>query len=104
MVAITARQVAKEGWEALEEQRAGVDTLPQPISLTFRELVQRGRGEGESPEEGLRESLWVKLRGLACSEVLADYVQNHSEEERVSLFLDALDELPEEGPRNIWRC
>ncbi len=110
-----ARRLAETALNSLTTQKSGVDGVPLPIVVRLDALTQsvssQPRSEAEwrlngtpsrlhrdsVPDYELRRALANALREMGCPEVVSDYLTKHAHEERVWLFLDALDEASSEA-------
>ncbi len=108
---MTARDLARQAWEALDTQRMGVGDVPLPIVVALNALTDKGLRTSETPEEWLRRAVATALRETDCPEVAGRYLAEHAHEDRSWLFLDALDETEDDealarlfGALTQWQC
>jgi len=86
---MAARRKALSTLAELATQQSPLDSLILPVMLTLRKLTENGIMAGETSEEALRRTV-----GAAIGGEVGRYVKSHLHEQRVWLFLDALDEVP----------
>jgi hypothetical protein len=103
LVRMTARELARQAREALEEQREAFDQVPLPVVLRCQALAEAEMPSDVAADEVLRRRIKALLLGAKAPESVADYVADHCHEERCWLFLDALDEVAEpERLKAFW--
>lgn len=115
LASVTAAKLARESWLALQGRKTAISELPLPIFLTFEELTSCKVGSRADAEQALRHSLASVIRGTTRGRFTPaeDYISCHAHEQRIWLFLDALDQLPGErlpvlgwflSVLNDWAC
>jgi HEAT repeat protein len=103
LVRMTARELARQAREALEEQREAFDQVPLPVVVRCQALAEAEMPSEVAADEVLRRRIKALLLGAKAPEPVADYVADHCHEERCWLFLDALDEVAEpERLKAFW--
>jgi HEAT repeat protein len=95
LVRMTARELARQAREALEEQREAFDRVPLPVVLRCQALAEEKIPANVSAEDELRARIQGLLRAAGASEEVARHLAAHCHEARCWLFLDALDEVAE---------
>jgi len=95
LVRMTARELAREAREALEEQREAFDQVPLPVVVRCQALAEAQIPANVSAENELRARIQGLLRAAGASEEAAQYIAGHCDQARCWLFLDALDEVAE---------
>jgi HEAT repeat protein len=95
LVRMTARELAREAREALEEQREAFDQVPLPVVVRCQALAEEKIPTNVSAEDELRARIEQLVRAAGASEAAAQYIAGHCDQARCWLFLDALDEVME---------
>lgn len=73
-----------------------MNDVPLPLVVPLNALTEGGVRTGETPDATLRRCLHTALRQRGCEGIVADYFVKRAHEDRVWLFLDALDEAGDE--------
>ena len=93
LVRMTARELAREAREALEQQREAFDQAPLPVVVCCQALAEADLPSGVSAEKALRARIEGLLREAGASGQVARYIAKHCDKARCWLFLDAFDEV-----------
>jgi HEAT repeat protein len=115
LVETTARELAQRLRDQLPQPDLMLARVSLVVAVSLDRLTTTSIERGETPEGALRAALAAALREKGCSEVAAGYLAMHAHEERSWLFLDALDEVPDDPKRRAtlaayfavlrdWRC
>ena len=108
---MTAAKLADESWQGLHDRTVAVSEMPLPVFLTFEELTSREMQPDDSDEDAFRNALTAALRTKYAH--AADYIARHAHDQRTWVFLDALDELPDDrrgllatflSVLAVWQC
>jgi len=97
LLKMTARTLAQEALDLLQEQGAEPNEIPLPICVGLKSLVKSPPKSGEPPGTALSKSLAESLpwepATASIKDNLASYLAEHAHERRVWLLLDDFDSL-----------
>ncbi|MBN1675668.1 MAG: HEAT repeat domain-containing protein [Kiritimatiellae bacterium] len=97
MARMTARSLAADSLAALRAGTHGTDTISIPISMPLNALPAQSLHPGQEPEEAFRELVSARLRETGSPPAAAAWLASHAHENRCVLFLDGLDEAPDDA-------